>query len=167
MIPLTDQIEREVTHFLLKAAELLDDRRYEEWLGLLTEDIRYTVPVRVTHEGGSEFAEGMAHFEEDYRSLEMRVRRLRSSRAWAESPPSRTRHFISNIRVEPGDREDELKVRSNVLLYRGRGDDPQYDLLSAECWDVVRRVNGQWKLARRTVLLDHTALKTHNLSVLF
>jgi len=161
-----EELRREVEAFLLKEAELLDNLRYREWLNLLTEDIRYVAPVRITRERekGAGFVEGMTHFDEDYTSLEMRIVRLETEFAWAEDPPSRTRHFVSNIRV--GEPEgDEVPVVSNLLLFRSRGDSPHYDLLSCERHDVLRRVNGEWKLARRTILLDHSSLPTHNLAV--
>ncbi|RMG55093.1 MAG: 3-phenylpropionate/cinnamic acid dioxygenase subunit beta [Acidobacteria bacterium] len=169
MIEVNEQVYREVRDFLLREAELLDNGAYRDWLGCLTEDIRYQVPVRVTRDRGveSEFVSEMGHLDEDHVSLEMRIMRLETEYAWAEDPPSRTRHFVSNIRVEPGDRDDEVKVKSNLLLYRTRGDDPHYDLLSAERHDVLRRINSQWKLARRLVLLDQTTIGTHNLSILF
>lgn len=169
MVGISEEVYREVRDFLLREAELLDNGSYRDWLDCLTEDIRYQVPVRVTRDRGveSEFVNEMGHLDEDYVSLEMRVMRLETEYAWAEDPPSRTRHFLSNIRIEPGDRGDEVRVKSNLLLYRTRGDDPHYDLLSAERHDVLRRVNGQWKLARRLVLLDQTTIGTHNLSILF
>ncbi len=169
MVGISEEVYREVRDFLLREAELLDNGSYRDWLDCLTEDIRYQVPVRVTRDRGveSEFVNEMGHLDEDYVSLEMRVMRLETEYAWAEDPPSRTRHFLSNIRIEPGDRDDEVRVKSNLLLYRTRGDDPHYDLLSAERHDVLRRVNGQWKLARRLVLLDQTTIGTHNLSILF
>ncbi|GBC82744.1 Biphenyl dioxygenase subunit beta [bacterium HR10] len=168
MVVVTEHLEQEVSRFLIKEAELLDNHAYEEWLSLLTPDVRYIVPVQVTQEQGvpSRPTSGMAHLDEDYTSLEMRVRRLKSARAWAENPPSRTRHFVTNVRVEPGDREGELKVRSNVLLWRSRGDEPHADLLSAERHDLLRRVEGQWKIAQRVVILDQAVVNTRSLSVI-
>jgi 3-phenylpropionate/cinnamic acid dioxygenase small subunit len=97
--------------------------------------------------------------------LELRVRRLETEYAWAEDPPSRTRHFVTNVRIAEGEEEDEVAVRSNLLLYRSRGSVPHYDLLSAERKDVLRKEEDQWKLRRRVILLDHAVLTTHNLSV--
>jgi ethylbenzene dioxygenase beta subunit len=56
-------------------------------------------------------------------------------------------------------------VKSNLLLYRSRGSAPGHDLLSAERKDVLRKEEGQWKLRKRVILLDHHLLETHNLSV--
>lgn len=48
MIPYTNDTHQEVHQFLVWEAELLDSRRYLDWLGLFTEDIVYKMPVRVT-----------------------------------------------------------------------------------------------------------------------
>jgi ethylbenzene dioxygenase subunit beta len=162
-----------VEEFLFHEAQLLDENRLREWLGLVTEDVRYQVPIRISREQGAEpglkgvSSDGF-HLDEDHESLAMRVERIETGFAWAEDPPSRLRHFITNVRVEPSpEGEDELAVRSNVLVYRSRWDRPDYELLSAERRDLLRRVGGDWKLARRLVILDSSALPTHNLSFFF
>jgi ethylbenzene dioxygenase subunit beta len=163
---------REVLDFLHREAALLDEGRYREWLSLLTEDVVYRIPVRLTRErppqgGYGGIAEGMLHMDEDRASLEMRVARLETGFAWAEDPPSRLRHFVTNVRVgEPvrGNRGEEVEVRSYLLLFRSRWDRPDFTFLSAERQDLLRRENGGWKLARRLVILDHSTLPTHNLS---
>jgi len=162
------QVKDEIEAFLMEEAELLDDGRLREWLDLCTDDIRYEVPVRVTRErvSGRGISREMAHWTDDWTALEMRVLRQETEYAWAEDPPSRTRHFITNIRLSAGEAEDEIAVRSNVLLFRSRGDSPDSDLLSGERHDVIRRVDGRWRLARREVILDHSTLPTHNLPII-
>ncbi len=157
----------EVYSFLMREAELLDDGHHREWLGLFTDDVVYRMPVRETREkgAGDGFVEDMGHFEETRGSLELRVSRLETEYAWAEDPPSRTRHFVTNVRVAPGEEEDEVSVKSNLLLYRSQGSDPHYDVLSAERRDLLRREEGRWKLSRRVILLDHAVVTTHNLAV--
>ncbi|HZC18923.1 MAG TPA: aromatic-ring-hydroxylating dioxygenase subunit beta, partial [Rubrobacteraceae bacterium] len=68
-------------------------------------------------------------------------------------------------RVASGEEEDEVAVRSNLLLYRSRGSDPRHDLISAERKDLLRKEDDRWKLKKRMILLDHSVLTTHNLSV--
>jgi 3-phenylpropionate/cinnamic acid dioxygenase small subunit len=162
------QVKDEIEAFLMEEAELLDEGRLREWLDLCTDDIRYEVPVRVTRErvSGRGISRAMAHWTDDWTALEMRVLRQETEYAWAEDPPSRTRHFITNIRLSAGEGEDEIAVRSNVLLFRNRGDSPDSDLISGERRDVVRRVDGRWRLARREVILDHSTLPTHNLPII-
>src|SRR3954469_18858279 len=157
----------EVYSFLMHEAELLDERCEREWLGLFTHDAEYLMPVRVNRERGEGdgFSEEAFYFEETRGSLELRVRRLETEYAWAEDPPSRTRHFVSNIRIAEGEEDDEVAVKSNLLLYRSRGSNPHYDVLSAERRDSLRKEEGRWKLRRRVILLDHSVLTTHNLSI--
>lgn len=159
----------EVVAFLLREAELLDDRAFTDWLDLLTADARYQMPIRQTVDEprASEYTDGAWHLNEDRFMLEVRVKKLGTGFGWSEMPPSRTRHFITNVRVAPGEAADELRVKSNLLLYRNRQDSPAYDLLSAERHDTLRQEAGGWKLARRLVLLDQSTLGTHNLAVFF
>lgn len=155
-----------VEDFLFQEAQLLDEGRFDEWLDLLAEDLVYQVPVRVTREraGPSEVSTAMFHMDETRRSLQLRVQRLRTGHAWAEDPPSRTRHFIANIRLRELS-EAEVEVRSNLLLYRNRGSDPGHDLLSGERFDLLRRHGDGWRLARRRVILDQATLGTKNLGI--
>lgn len=171
-MPALDRVSRdtlgEIEEFLLDEAELLDEGRLREWLELVTDDVKYEIPVRVTRErvSGPGIISDMAHWYDDWTALEMRVLRQETEFAWAEDPPSRTRHFVTNIRAKPGDGEGEFAVRSNLLLFRSRGDSPHHDLISAERHDVLRRVDGVWKLARRRVILDQSTLATHNLPII-
>lgn len=164
---ISDATLREITDWLLAEAELLDAHKYREWLDLLTEDIQYIVPLRVTREREAEtdVIANMSHMDDDYDAMEMRVLRLETEYAWAEDPPSRTRHFITNIRVSQGD-EGEYLVKSNLLLYRTRGDVPTYDLLCGERSDVLLRTDDGLRLDRRSVLLDQTTVMTHNLALI-
>jgi 3-phenylpropionate/cinnamic acid dioxygenase small subunit len=157
----------EVTEFLLDEAELLDNRQFEEWLAFLTEDMHYSMPVRETRSKGDGpgFVPETAWFSDTKNSLKTRIRRLNAKYPVAEDPPSRTRHFVSNIRAKPGQAGAEVEVKSNLLLYRSRGNSAHYDLFSAERKDILRRVNGSWKLANRTVLLDQTILGSQDISV--
>jgi len=153
--------------FLYREAEILDERRHEEWLALLTDDVRYVVPVRVTsaHSLADSALEDMAHFDEDHYSLRKRAERFATEHAWAEDPPSRTRRHVTNVRCYEGDTADEVIARSNLLLFRSRGDLHDHDLLSETRTDLLRRDGGALKLARRTVLLDESVLRTQNLAV--
>ena len=164
---LDERIYREIVDFLMWEAELLDNRQFGEWLGALTEDIYYDAPIRVTRgkDQGPDYLTESAWLRENRKSLEMRIKRLASPSAFAEDPPSRTRHFVSNIRAWKGGREGEVQVYSNLLVYRSRGDSANYDLFSGERRDLLRRVDGNWKLARREILLDQTILGAQDLSI--
>lgn len=156
----------EVQGFLSAEAELLDDGRLHEWIELLTEDVSYRIPIRVTREraGGRGFSKIGFHMNEDHGMLKTRVDRLDTEYAFAEDPPSRTRRMISNVRAtELGN--DEVGARSNLLLYRSRHGESGNQLLAGERHDVLRRGEGGWRIAERVVYLDHTVLPTHNLAI--
>ncbi|GAA5120065.1 aromatic-ring-hydroxylating dioxygenase subunit beta [Haloechinothrix salitolerans] len=158
-----------VEDFLFEESALLDEGRFREWLELLTEDIHYIIPVQVTKERarGDVGSTTMAHWDDDFTGLQMRVLRLDTEYAWAEDPPSRTRHFVSNVRVSPRPSENELDVRSNVLVSRCRGDSRTSDLITAERRDVLRHTDTGLRLAGRTVILDQVVIATHNLAFFF
>jgi 3-phenylpropionate/cinnamic acid dioxygenase small subunit len=157
----------EAAEFLHLEAELLDDNRIAEWFALVDPDIDYRVPIRVTREraAGAGFSTEGWHMYEDHGSLAARVARLETEYAWAEDPPSRTRRLVTNIRVEPDDGDDELRVRSNLLIYRGRYDSPDFSLLVGERHDVLRRTAEGLRLLKRMVLLDQATVATHNLAI--
>lgn len=159
----------EICQFLYYEAELLDDRRFEEWLGLLTEDVKYRMPVRVTKEkaDGSDIEEPSSYFEDDLVTLTSRVARLGTKSAWADDPPSRTRHFVSNILVQPGADSSEYLVTSALYFVRNRGSISVNDQLSGKRKDILRRVQGDLKIASRDVYLDQVVLPTPNLITLF
>jgi len=159
------QIE-EIRQVLYAEAELLDGRRFDEWLRMVTDDVIYEAPVRLTRERGQEpdFSQGMRHFRDDRQTLQLRVDRLHTDFAWAEDPPSRTRRMISNVRVRPAASDSELEVGSYILLYKSRGTDGSADLISAERRDVWRRIDGSWRLARRFILLDQSTLGVASLT---
>jgi biphenyl 2,3-dioxygenase subunit beta len=164
------ELHRRVEDFLYFEAELLDDRKLREWLDLFTEDVRYWMPIRHNTYGrpesiGDELSkpgEGY-YFDDDKKSLRVRVERVYAKNAWAEIPPSRTRHLLTNIRIKSDDGA-ELAVRSNFLVYRTRMETDQ-DMFVGERQDVLRRVDGGFKIARRTIILDQAVLAAKNISV--
>ncbi|WP_326834744.1 3-phenylpropionate/cinnamic acid dioxygenase subunit beta [Amycolatopsis rhabdoformis] len=157
----------ELQEFLYREALALDERRFRDWLALLTDDIRYEVPVRVTRESlaGWELSPTSRIFDDDRDTLEVRVRRLETDFAWAEQPPSRTRHFVTNVLADPGEHDDEFLVSSNCFLYRSRGDSPTPSFYSLARKDVVRRTAQGWRLARRWAAFDQSLINAHNLSI--
>lgn len=160
------EIYGKVVDFLYHEAALLDDRRHREWLALLTADVVYRAPVRVTkaHTLADSYLTDMAHFDEDHFSLTKRVERFETDHAWAEDPPSRTRRYVTNIRCWQR-RDGEILARCNLLLFRSRGDVQAPDLLSAQRTDLLRLEDGALKIARREILFDESVLRTQNLAV--
>ena len=178
-----DDPVREIEQFLYREARLLDDRRFHEWLTLFTEDISYRMigrgnryprsskaiaildPKRYVEDDAAQEDE-LALLDENKESLSARVARLDTGMAWAEDPPSRTRHFVANIEVEAGGNDGEITVHSNFLVYRSRGETEQ-DFYVGSRRDVLRRVEGAWKIAQRRLVLDQNVLTAKNISTFF
>ncbi len=178
-----DGITRDIERFLYREARLLDERRFHEWLELLTDDIRYWMGTRSNRYPRSSKAiaildpsryveedvtgdDELAILDETKDTLKARVARLDTGMAWAEDPPSRTRHFISNVDVEPGDGTAEFKVHANFIVYRSRAETEE-DFYVGARQDLLRRVGGDWKIARRRLILDQNVLTAKNVSIFF
>jgi 3-phenylpropionate/cinnamic acid dioxygenase small subunit len=179
----SETMTREVERFLFREARLLDERRFHEWLELLTDDVHYWMAARPNRYPRSSKAiamsdrqgyveddpaaeDALALFDETKATLAARVARLDTGMAWAEDPPSRTRHFIANIEIEPSDGSEEVSVRCNYLVYRSRGETEQ-DIFVGARSDLLRRVGGHWRIARRRLILDQNVLSAKNLSIFF
>jgi 3-phenylpropionate/cinnamic acid dioxygenase small subunit len=178
-----EELLREVEQFLYREARLLDERRFHEWLELFTDDVRYWMAGRSTRYPRSSKAitvlgpdrrqesdlaveDELAILDETKVTLSGRIARLDTGMAWAEDPPSRTRHIIANVEVEPGDTATELKVYSNFIVYRTRAETEQ-DLYVGARQDLLRRVDGAWKIAYRKLVLDQNVLLPKNVSIFF
>ena len=167
---------QEVAEFLYHEAELLDARRYADWLALLADDIRYWMPMRRNVKYGEadrEFTrEGtdIAWFDEGKDTLTRRVRQIETGIHWAEEPQSRIAHLVSNVQlveaVPTAADAREVTVRCRFLIYRNRVE-TETDLLVGKREDVLRRSGEDWRIARRKIILDQNVLLSKNLTFFF
>jgi len=109
-------------------------------------------------------------FDEGKDTLTRRVKQILTGIHWAEEPPSRICHMISNVQVlaaTPGGASpSEVTVKSRFLVYRNRVE-TETDFLVGKREDLLRRVNGGWQIARRKIVLDQNVLLAKNLTVFF
>jgi 3-phenylpropionate/cinnamic acid dioxygenase small subunit len=169
-------LKQKVEDFLYQEAELLDERRFEEWLDLLADDVRYWMPMRRNVRFGEldrEFTragQDINWFDEGKKTLTRRVQQILTGVHWAEEPLSRICHMVSNVQilhVQPSLAEAaEVTVKSRFLIYRNRVE-TETDILVGKREDVLRRTNEQWKIARRKIVLDQNVLLTKNLTFFF
>jgi 3-phenylpropionate/cinnamic acid dioxygenase small subunit len=165
VLPHTELYGR-VLEFLHREAELLDTYKFDAWLSLFTDDLDYQMPVRTTRflTEGDGFEEEFGLMAENHASLTTRVRRLETEFAWAEVPPSRTRHFVSNVIVEQDG--DALEVRLSFMVTRTR-QDLDYQMYTGQRIDRLLPDGDSFKISRRKILADQTVITATNLSVLF
>ena len=163
-------LQYEGEQFLYAEAALLDARRYRDWLALLADDIHYWMPIRRTVMNADLDMEWskpgeIAYFDDDRMVLEMRVKKLEAGSAWSEDPPSRSRHFVSNIRVLGVEGED-VTVEAAFHLYRSRLNTEESHWFGRR-EDVLRRSADGFRLARRSLFLDQTVILSTNMSTIF
>ena len=169
-------LKEEVSEFLYAEAELLDERNFEEWLDLLTDDIRYWMPMRrnvKSSEMEREFTragQDINWFDEGKETLDRRVRQIRTGVHWAEEPLSRICHFVTNVQilnaVPSASDPTEVSVKCRFLVYRNRVQ-TETDFLIGKREDTLRKVNGAWKVAQRKIILDQNVLMAKNLTFFF
>lgn len=166
-------LHHEVEQFLYLEARLLDRRRFREWYDLLADDLVYRVPLR-TNRSRRDLAreesgvDELALFDDTKYTIGQRITRIETGAAWAEDPPSRTRHMVSNVTVTPTEQPGEFEVECAYLLYRSRLE-REVDIFVGERTDLLRQVDrpARFEIARRKVLIDQATLDAKNLSVFF
>ena len=162
------QLRQEVEEFLYEEAELLDQRRYLEWLDTLAEDLVYFMPMKrnvkfgrhAQHED-TRFEKDMSWMNEGKWTLRKRAEQILTGVHWAEEPLSRVCHMVSNVQLTaiddatPG--AERVKVRSRFLIYQNRVEYEQYFFVGKRS-DVLRREGDRWLLERREICLDQNVL---------
>jgi 3-phenylpropionate/cinnamic acid dioxygenase small subunit len=165
-------LEREIEQFLYMEAELLDERRFNEWIDLVAEDIHYHMPLRRNVKFGEQARENsdseseISWFDEGKATLAGRVRQINTGIHWCEEPFSRIRHIVSNVQVVNVD-GDEVHVRSRFFVYSNRLRD-EVNLFVGKREDILRRDSQTgWKIARRKIILDQNVLLAKVITTFF
>jgi 3-phenylpropionate/cinnamic acid dioxygenase small subunit len=171
------RLKADVEDFYYREADLLDDRRFRDWLDLLAEDISYFMPIRRNVKFGQQAArentrrgEGISWFDEDKWTLTKRVEQILTGVHYAEEPLSRITHMVSNVQIK-GARPDidtarELDVTSRFLVYQNRVEYETYIFVGRRN-DTLRLTENGWKIARREILLEQNILLAKNLTTFF
>jgi 3-phenylpropionate/cinnamic acid dioxygenase small subunit len=179
-LPRTDayyRLKADIEDFLYAEAELLDDRKFREWLDLLAEDISYFMPIRRNVKFGQQAdrentrqGEGISWFDEDKWTLSKRVDQILTGVHFAEEPLSRVCHLVTNVqirRVEPSlDNPREVEIGCRFLVYQNRVEYETYTFVGKRS-DRLRKTAQGWKIAKREILLDQNVLLAKNLSTFF
>ena len=141
------ELHHQISQFLYREGKALDDWKFRDWLDMLAEDISYTLrttPNAQTRDRRRSVEPPTTWVFNDTKDLlERRVARLETGMAWAEEPPSRTTHMVSNVIVEPTEVDGE--------------------------YDKLRQVEGGlgFQIFNRKITLDQVTYNSHNLSVFF
>jgi 3-phenylpropionate/cinnamic acid dioxygenase small subunit len=169
--------KREIEEFLYDEANLLDERRFTEWLDTLAEDLRYFMPMEYNVKFGEHAAreftkreEQMSWFNEGKWSIGKRCEQILTGVHWAEEPLSRVCRLVTNVQLKAigagASGETEVDVSSRFLIYQNRCEYEQYFFVGDRL-DLVRKTAEGWKLARREIRIHQNVLLAKNLSIFF
>jgi benzoate/toluate 1,2-dioxygenase beta subunit len=154
-IDLRDVDLRAVEHFLYREAMLLDEKRWEEWLALYTEDCFYWVPSVI---GQKDPVNTISLYAEDRMRLEMRIIRVTHPRAFSQDFPTRMSHVVGNVMLDPegGEGADggmnpkaDLVVRSTAHILEFRKEEQRMFGGTVRHW--LRREGGHWRIAMKRI----------------
>jgi 3-phenylpropionate/cinnamic acid dioxygenase small subunit len=163
-------LQREVEAFYTREGELLDDRRFAEWLELFAEDARYFMPIArnvAFDHPQDEYTRERSDanwFDEGKEYLIKRVEQIESGDHWAEEPRSRTSHLITNVNVAEI-RGAEMTVHCRFIVSQIR-QDADHNVFVGKRTDILRR-SDTLQIAHRTIYLDQSVLLAKGLTTFF
>ncbi len=162
------RLKTNVENFLYVEAELLDERRFEEWLSLFSDSVTYRMPIRpnvMSSDDGLAIGsdDDVSHVDDDKEYLRARIKRIRSGLAWSEQPPARTRRLVSNVRIYADGGQEHLHVRSNFICYFDQHEG-ESTIFAGEHRDTLVASGDTFIIEKRLVVLDQSVLSM-NLSI--
>lgn len=171
------ELKREIEEFLFDEAEMLDERRFKDWLDTLADDLVYFMPMMFNVKFGqhdererTRREKDVSWFNEGKWTLSKRAEQIMTGVHWAEEPLSRLCRVVSNVQLSAIERniagQREVSVRSRFVIYQNRCEYEEYFFVGRRN-DVLRHADGEWKLARREILLGQNVLLAKNLTMFF
>ena len=136
---------RAIEEFLIHEADLLYQRRFEDWAALFTDDGIYWVPAVPDQDNPFDT---ISIFYDDREGRDVRIRRLRHPKNLAQEPPTRTLHVVQNVRAEAAG-DGDIAVRSRLLMLEYRNGVQR--LYGATCQHRLRRRPGGFAIAHKRV----------------
>ncbi len=139
--------------FVHKEADFLDQRRLNDWVELLHEDVVYWVPI---DENVNPDLESSIIFDDKTR-LAMRVDQIVNQNRISQVPPSETLRMISNLKMTQS--EQVYRANYKMLLVESREGDWRQPGLQASRFYPARvsieaiTDGGQMKLLRKEIVL--------------
>lgn len=149
---MTMSAKEQVEALLLREAELVDSKSWQEWLDLMSPEIEYWVPAWEQDEPTSNpESELSLIYYSSRQGLEDRVFRIRSARSAASNPMPRTCHYVTNIRCDFSE-PNVCKVKANWQVNSWR------DGATTSFWGRYEYVLGRapaggWWIERKKIIL--------------
>lgn len=169
--------KREIEEFLYDEANLLDERRFKEWLQMLADDLQYFMPMEYNVKAGEHAKreltrrdQQMSWFNEGKWTLSKRAEQILTGVHWAEEPLSRVCRLVSNVQLTAMAHNPagqlEVDATSRFLIYQNRCEYEQYFFVG-DRFDRMRQTPDGWRLAAREIRIHQNVLLAKNLTVFF
>ena len=108
-----------VEQFLYKQAELLDAKRWQDYIDLFTADGVYWMPA----DPADKHWDGIPSiFAEDKNLMTVRMKRVLHPDAWSQRPLWGTNHVVGNVIIEKESANGDVKARSRFHMMELRRD---------------------------------------------
>lgn len=181
-IAASDLISR-VEQFYYQEARLLDERKFQQWFALVDQSIEYSMPGRFVAEPDprdqgdecyldperelerADGGQGSPIRMDRYMDLLIRASRPFNSRAWAESPPPRTRRMISNVEVQEGG-EGSYRTFSNFFMFYSHVGADNH-IYAGGRRDTLRADGNTFRIMKREVITDWDLITVPTLALIF
>jgi 3-phenylpropionate/cinnamic acid dioxygenase small subunit len=149
MITMSEALTRELIEFVYHEARMLDEKRYDDWYELFTEDASYWIPSAPGQEDGINHVSLMY---EDRLLLKLRIERLKSPRSYSQQPASRSHHLLQMPQVEhAGEGADEYVTRTQFIYTETQGDTQQ--MYAGTVFHTLTRAEGQLHIRQKRINL--------------
>ena len=151
----------EAEELLYREAALLDEGAWDDWLALYTEDAVFWMPAwrdELTPTADPDSELSLIYYE-GRRGLEDRVVRARSGQSVASHPRPRCAHMISNVRLVEGD-ADTAEIASNFAVFLHDVRAERTHTFFGRYRHTLRREAGEWRIARKHILLLNDTIPT-------
>lgn len=117
---------------------MLDERRMEQWLDLLAEEMTYRVIMRKNFDRGEPF----------YLINENRLRLTQRAEAYREQPGEPSLHLMTNVTVQMGNPDQAKASAAALILRNGR-----LAFAGRYQFDFVK-LGGRWKIRQVLLVLE-------------
>jgi benzoate/toluate 1,2-dioxygenase beta subunit len=154
---------REVEQFVYREARLQDELEYDAWEALWTDDALYWVPVNADD---SDPEREMSIIYDNRARIATRIKQLHTGKRHSQTPPSRLRRLISNVELLDPDpaHPDDVRAGANFLVYESR--ERGVTLWAGRSEYRLRRDDGEWRMAAKTVYLVNNDRPLYTLAFL-
>lgn len=149
MAAATRPSDRELTDLVYREARLIDEKRFEEWYELFTDDARYWMPLTRGQPDGETHT---SLFYEDKLLLKVRIARLHTSNAFSQQQPSYCQHVLQQPQVEEADADSNRFVVRTPFMYVETQLDRQL-ILAGVAWHHLTSFEGSLRIRMKKIEL--------------